>query len=99
MKYVYNRHFAARKSLIVRALEQIATLTGSKWKVSVAAAAPVEIAGAAAVGAGAAAAVGADCLFLDEVHGVDRLRSWIQENRRICNVVGSRVWTTTERVL
>ena len=91
IKFVYTPHFAARKGLIVRALERLATLPGSKWKVS---AAP---AGAAA--AGAAAAVGAGCLLLDEAHGTDRLRTWIQENRRICNVQGSRAWTTTERIL
>ena len=100
MKFVYNRHFAARKGLIVSALEKLAGLTGSKWKVAPATrSAQVGAGAAAAVGAGAAAAVGANYLFLDEIHGVDRLRSWIQANRKICNVVGSRVWTTTERVL
>ena len=80
----------------MHALQQLADMRGSKWKVDSAA---VGVAGAAAVGAAGAAAVGANYLLLDEIHGVDRLRSWIQANRKISNVVGSRVWTPTERIL
>jgi len=86
----YDGHFEARSGNVLDTLKHLSRIPKSKWTVVRADAAPPPAA------VGAEAAVGANVVQLT---GIDVVRRFLQNNRRIYNVTGSRAWTLTERMM
>ena len=89
--FQYDAHFQARSQNLLDSLTALSKLPGSNWKVA-------EV-GAQHSGRWRADVKGHEFLKLDGVAGVDVVRSWIQKHRQIHNVLGSRAWTLTERIV
>ena len=90
--FEYNDHFQARQQNIVNSLKALSRLPNSKWKVR-------KVEDNSAVGeSGISVAVDgrSSVVSLRARGGVDVLRSWLGENRRIVNSVGSKAWSLTE---
>ena len=88
--FQYDGHFEARSGNIIETLNKLSSVPNSKWTV---------VRADAAVGAPPPAAVGATLVQLSSASGIDVLRRFLQKNRRIYNVTGSRAWTMTERMM
>lgn len=82
--FVYDGHFEARAGNVLDTLKHLSRIPQSTWTVVRAGAAPPP------------AAVGAEVV---QLIGTDVVRAFLQNNRRICNVTGSRAWTLTERMM
>ena len=81
--FLYDDHFRARCSNLLSTIVSLSELPNSKWKVR----------RVSAVGDSRVAASEGLCVKLS---GVDVVRSWILEHRRIHNVLGSKVWSLTQ---
>ena len=81
--FVHDDHFQARAGNLLGNLKELSKLPKSKWK--------VRSSSVSAVGERAHAIVS-----LSASEGVDTLRSWIRDHRRIVNAVGSKAWSLTQ---
>ena len=83
--FVYADHFQARAGNLVESLKDLSKLPESKWK--------VRNSSVSAVGER-----GHSIVTLSACGGVDALRSWIGERRRIVNASGSKAWWLTQPI-
>ena len=83
--FVHDDHFQARAWNLLSNLKELSKLPSSKWK--------VRSSSASAVGERGHAIV-----TLSASGGVDTLRSWIRDHRRIVNAPGSKAWSLTQPI-
>jgi hypothetical protein len=83
--FAYDDHFQARSGMLLDSLKALSKLPHSKWKVRRSVASAVGESGYAVV-------------KLNASEGVDGVRSWIREQRRIVNAVGSKAWSLTQPI-
>ena len=81
--FEFDAHFAARSNSLVDSLKALAEMPQSTWKVRRSVDSAVGESGYAVV-------------KLNGSEGVDVMRSWIREQRRIINAVGSKAWSLTQ---
>jgi len=82
--FQYDGHFEARSGNIIETLKKLSSVPNSKWTV---------VRAGAVVGAPPPAAVGANVAQLSSTSGIDVLRRFLQKNRRIYIVTGTRSLT------
>jgi len=84
--FEYNDHFQARAGILLDSLKALSKLPQSKWKVR----------------SSSELAVGDSRYSIVSLHacgGVDALRSWVGEHRRIVNASGSKAWSLTQPIV
>ena len=91
--FEYTDHFKAREGNLVGSIKELSKLPKSQWK--------VRNSSVSAVGDSSVSAVGerGHSIMTLSADGVDTLRSWIGEHRRIVNVSGPKAWSLTAHFL
>ena len=89
----YDARLQAQSSTLASIMEGLGKMRGSKWvvrKVPESGGEPPAAVGPAAVGANPA---------IIRVTGMDTVRAWIEQNRRIVNNAGAKVWTLAQPIM